>query len=483
MKKMKIIAIVAASLLVLHANAQSDVDALRYSSVGFGGTARYTAMSGAFGAIGADFSTLSTNPAGLGVFRTGVFVLTPAIYAGKTAAKYNDNRMEDLKYNFNCSNVGIVFSTYSNKNPDKEGWKAVNFGFGMNRTNNFHNRMLVEGSSTGSSIIDSYLANAKGLSPEDLGDFDTRLAFDTYLIDTIGGDYYSNVPSNDLLQRKTLETRGSMQEMVFSLAGNYNNRFFVGATIGIPNIRYIQESTYKEMDNANSDSIFNSLTINDYLSTSGTGINLKLGMIYVPVDIDLLKVRIGAAVHTPTFFSMTDEWSSKMSSSFDNGDSYSNDSPAGTFDYQLTTPMKAIGSIALQFAKIGTLSCDYEILDYSEARLRSDSYKYFDENEVISSKYTAAQNLRFGGELAFGNYRLRGGYAIYGSPYSSGINSGEKISRSIGFGVIDEKYFMDFSYVYSATNEDYYLYNYTGENPVYTKQTSHNFLITMGLKF
>ncbi len=38
--------------------AQSDEDALRYSQLTFGGTARYVGLGGAFGALGADFPDL-----------------------------------------------------------------------------------------------------------------------------------------------------------------------------------------------------------------------------------------------------------------------------------------------------------------------------------------------------------------------------------------------------------------------------------------
>ena len=36
----------------------------------YGGTARFMSMGGAFTALGGDISTLSQNPAGIGVFRT-----------------------------------------------------------------------------------------------------------------------------------------------------------------------------------------------------------------------------------------------------------------------------------------------------------------------------------------------------------------------------------------------------------------------------
>jgi hypothetical protein len=206
-------------------------------------------------------------------------------------------------------------------------------------------------------------------------------------------------------------------------------------------------------------------------------------LIYVPIDVEMLKVKIGAAVHTPTFFAMHDEWSSQINSSFDSGQSYSDKSPSGTYNYSLTTPMRAIGSIAVQIGKYGTVSADYEFVDYSEARLRSKTENYFDQNDLIQSKYTATNNLRFGAEAVLGLFSIRGGYAIYGSPYKSGLNDAKRTDITGGFGIIDKNYFLDFAYVYSKSNENYYLYNLEGMNPASLKKVTQNFLITLGFKF
>ena len=50
-------------------HGQSEVEALRYSYQLPLGSARSMSMGGAFGALGGDLSTLSQNPAGIGIFR------------------------------------------------------------------------------------------------------------------------------------------------------------------------------------------------------------------------------------------------------------------------------------------------------------------------------------------------------------------------------------------------------------------------------
>src|ERR1035437_9082267 len=104
--------------------AQNEVDALRYSQLGFfGGTARSAGMAGSFGALGGDFSTLSTNPAGIGLYRRNEVFFTPSF--------------------FNFGSIGVVLSHYNDE--IKNGWKGFSFGFGYNRTNDFNNRMQMQG--------------------------------------------------------------------------------------------------------------------------------------------------------------------------------------------------------------------------------------------------------------------------------------------------------------------------------------------------
>jgi len=192
--------------------AQSDVDALRYSRTTFGGSARYMAMSGAFGALGADFSTLSSNPAGIGLYKKSEFVITPAFYFGETESNHYNNTAMNTRHNFNLSNVGMVFTSESSGN-NKSVIKNLQFGLGLNRLNNFNNRVLISGDNPDNSIIDTYVDDANGYHWEDIeqdyyGDFafDLSPAWWSYLLDTITGysdQYYSPLKEGGGLYRKS----------------------------------------------------------------------------------------------------------------------------------------------------------------------------------------------------------------------------------------------------------------------------------------
>src|ERR1035437_11060972 len=148
--------IILASFLVLSAksNAQNEVDALRYSQTNFLGTARSAGMAGSFGALGGDFSTLSTNPAGIGLYRKSEITFTPSFFNQSTTSNLNGTSLKDSKPNFNFGNAGIVWASY---NPDAQyGWKGFSFGFGYNRMNNFNNRIEMQGKNNNGSLLDVY---------------------------------------------------------------------------------------------------------------------------------------------------------------------------------------------------------------------------------------------------------------------------------------------------------------------------------------
>ena len=69
---MKKIIIVSALVLLwtAGANAQTAYDAAKLVSKDLNGTARFVGMGGAMGALGGDISTMGTNPAGIGIYRS-----------------------------------------------------------------------------------------------------------------------------------------------------------------------------------------------------------------------------------------------------------------------------------------------------------------------------------------------------------------------------------------------------------------------------
>lgn len=472
-------------------SAQTDVDALRYSQTGIAGTARFTSMGGAFGALGGDFSTLSWNPAGIAIFRKSEFTFSPSLYLEKSSSDFMNETGRANKYNFNFGNIGLIYTQKLSNNDTSYGWKNWNFGFGYNRLNNYHTKTFYEGVNSQNSLLDYFLEKANsngGINPDNMDPFAEQLAYDSYLIyfDSTANQYRKDqLPGQNLLQRRTATTRGALSEIVISFGANYSNKLYLGGTIGFSTIRYLEESTYEEVDKDDSINFFNNYQFNQDVTTHGYGINLKLGLIYRAAD----WVRLGVAFHTPTFYSMTDDYSNSIKSKFDDASSYTVNSPAGTYDYNLTTPMRAIGSVAFIIGKMGLVSADYELVDYSEARFDATGNSFFDVNNTIQKKYTAAGNLKIGTEWRYDNFSFRGGYAMYGTPFSSSYKiSGADMSKncfSFGIGMRDADYFIDLGYVLTEGTEFFQPYSLSSQDVagVKNKLQSHNFTVTLGAKF
>lgn len=485
---MKAIVIISIFLTVgMIVNAQNEVDALRYSQLYHGGSARNVSMGGAFGALGGDPSVLSFNPAGLGVYRKSEFTFTPTFYLNEVSSDYYGNTSVDHKYNFNFNNMALIANANTGND---DGWISVNFGFGYNKLNNFHRHILVQGQNNESSITDYFAEMANGTTYSNLNSFGEWLAWETYLIDPDNSDvqYISALPTEGVIQTKSITQTGSIGEYAFSMAGNYDNTLYIGGTIGIQAARFKESVIYTEEDPDSMIFDFNSMEYKQSLETRGTGVNFKFGLIYRPVD----WIRIGGAIHSPTFFDLNDNYSTSMRSDFDSPDSIRGDgnwvdSPSGKYNYSLTTPFRAIGSLAFVFKKVAILSVDYEFVDYTMSRLRATDYSFITENNSIQNNYNYAGNIRAGLEYRFGEFAIRGGYAIYQSPYNPAEvdNDGMMSAFSGGFGVRDKDFFFDIAYVYTMMDEDYYLYspNVVNISPAAMSNTSSQIMATIGFKF
>jgi hypothetical protein len=471
-------------LYTFSALSQNDIDAMRYSQTSFGGTARFSSMAGSMGALGGDISTLNFNPAGIALFRKTEFTITPSLFSQNTSSSYNNMTGSDGKLNLNLSNIGFV-ATFHPKKTDY-GWQSFNLGLVYNQTNSFQSRSYAQGYNNNSSLLDGYVQNANGHTSSDFDQFSTGLAWDTYLInptDTTSGNtrYSSVIPNHGELQTKSTETSGSMSETDLSFGGNYKDKLFIGGTIGFVRVKYTEETVYSEaMDKADSVNGFKSFSYTSNLTTRGNGINFKVGIIYKATD----WLRIGLAVHTPTYISLSDSYSNSMHSEFADS-THDASSPSGSFNYSVITPFKAIGSLGFVLNKYALINAEYEYVDYSSVQIHSSPDVFQSVNSFIHSNYTATGNIRIGGELRLDPIAFRLGYALYGSPYKTGDNKNAVTpSYTAGIGFRQKRFFMDFAYVYTTQTTYNYLYTplNAADTPVKNNYQSSNFMLTLGFR-
>lgn len=478
--------------------SQTSSDVLRYSYLEVGGTARFLGAGGAFGALGADFSTLSQNPAGLALFRSDELMLTPALKFSNITSTYPGNAaIEETKSNFHIDNAGIVFNT----NPAGGRWTTFNVGLGFNRQNNFHQSFFYEGNAAGTIMNDFYASAQKDFTPNGPTDqfdpFGAQLAYDAQAIydpvinpgesvDELSYDFIDK-PDAMIHHAQSVTTSGNMNEMVISFAGNYDEKLMLGATLGVPIINYKLDGTYEESDDGSQVDYFDRLQYTEFLHTQGIGVNLKLGLIY-----RLNKMlRVGAAFHTPTLMGLTDNYYNTFTYDYTDGsgpNSNTTQSPDGNFDYRLRTPWRASGSAAVLFSKYGFLSADVEVVDYSSSRYNFTADVSSTDNEVlertvnreIQNNYRQAVNLRFGGELALDNFRLRAGLNLLGKPGQD--ETGFNTAYTAGFGVRGESFYLDLGYRLSKGAGSISA-PYAGAPVATTDNTNSDLLLTVGVKF
>jgi len=484
-------------LLASSAFAQDLTDGLRYSNYHISGTARSAAMGNAFGALGGDFTSLSINPAGIGVYRAGEITITPSIGNISTDGTFLSNKVNDSRYNFGFNNLGYVATIPTGDNSES-GLVSLSFGLGFNRMEDLSFNRVAQGANSNHSLLTYFTdnVNSSGLAPSNFDPYYERLAYDTYLInyDKDNKEYYNNITDNKYgqSQRKSTQQRGYINEYVLSMGANFNHKFYLGATIGIQDVYAKEDANLYEWDAKNNIPYFNEFNFNTYLKTTGSGFNFKLGAIYKPTD----QLRLGIAFHTPTFYRFTEDYDSYMNSSISYSDGTENykanpDQP-GTYDYKMQTPFKTIFSGAYIIGKSALISVDYELVDYSTIKLKdgSNGYDYYGENQDIKSAYKTTGNLHVGGEYRVNpNFSVRAGYENYGNPYNAKYNGVENPNSdnsystiSAGLGFKQGNFFIDTTY--KRISYDEHLKAYIGSpNMVYYEAKQNNFIITFGYKF
>lgn len=464
--------------------AQNEQDVLRYSRLGFGGTARYCSMAGAFGALGGDLSMITTNPAGLGVYRKSDFSFTPSFFNQAVTSTYGDTTTSDQRFNTKFDGFGFVIATRPEVRTD-HGWQMLSMAINYSRTNAFQSNLLMTGKAT-TSMMDSWVRSASGTGYSSLDPFNEGLAWNTYMIDPASpGDtshYVDRVPDGDLIyQFKQVETRGGMGEWTFGLAGNYDNRIYIGASVGVPTVKYEETVYYEESEVYDTVSNFNSYSFESYLETKGRGINARAGVIFRPLD----WIRLGFAFTSPSSIKLNDTYFSKMESNL--GDTIREwESPNGNYRYKIITPMRLTGSLAFVITKIALLSFDYEFVDYSSGKLKAQDYDFFDQNKAVGAKYKAASNIRAGLEVKFVPFSFRAGFAYYQSPYQPEVNNEAArtyITGGVGYRDPDDVFYVDLGFISQRYTENYFFYDQSLVDPVVNDWKSINILITVGFRF
>jgi len=490
----KILSIFISLVVTIIVNAQDYTDAVRYTEKFNIGDARYSAMSGAFTALGNNHSAIFDNPASIGVFRgqSYEFSINSSSILSKT--DFLDQSQSNRSHSYN-GNIGLL---YNIELPENElNAKYLNFSYTCNRVNDFTSKNSFDVFNNSSSMTDEFL----GRIETGYENFVTDDAKYTQLIyqDTKSryvSDFvkYNQFDSKEygpygISQVQNLVSSGRINENAYGIGTNLNNKIYLGISLNVSNLEYKVSETYTESNSKGIHPSFDSFTMYKDYTDNGRGFGYKIGLIALPFK----DFRLGMSFHSSTLWNISSAYKTDMDFSYYLNDTLQNVSTYNdwyTSSYQLYSPGKVVFGAAYTFKKTFILSADYDFQRYSNAILSASDGNTLDynfENTEIAKKTRFVNNVKIGSELKIGALSLRAGAAFYQSPYSY-YKDGYKdyrVSYSGGIGLKDENFYIDLAVVNSSTPSYRYLYK-DHLNQVQnsnTKTNTTNVVLSLGLKY
>ncbi len=502
MKKLILLFISAIAMPTIF--AQDITDAIRYSTDEVKGTARFRAMSGAFGALGGDMSAVSINPAGSAIFERSHASISLTNNDRENSTEYfgNTNLASDSNFDLNQGGGAFVFNNINSNS----SWNKFVLGLAYEQTANYDNSFFASGTNTNS--IDSYfLANAQGKRLDQISAFvdesitdaygeigasfgyphqQAFLGFESYILEPEIDDdantiYFSNIAPGTFNQEYSYVSTGYNGKFSFNAAIQHENNLYLGINLNSHFINY-RSSTFLFEGNTNTGSLVTEVDFENNLRTNGTGFSFQLGGIAKLNEM----VRVGLTYDSPTWYTISEETTQFLATVRDDGGNITqvlDPQVLNVFpDYKLQTPAKLTVSLALIFDKIGLLSFDYSRKDYGNTKFKPESDSHFSsQNNIISSNLKVANTYRLGGEIRHNQFSFRGGYKMEDSPYEDENFYGDLTGFSLGFGYSFGNTKLDLAYENSERTINHQLYNIGLTDAA--KIDTNNSDITLSLSF
>ncbi|WP_432411525.1 OmpP1/FadL family transporter [Rasiella sp. SM2506] len=495
---------IIAILTMTFGNAQTVTDGLRYATENTTGTARFNALSGAFGALGGDLSSIAINPAGSAVFLNNSASVSFSSNSVENEANYFNTITRSEDYDISLNQAGIVFVFDIGK--EESPWRKITLGLNYNNTQNFDNDLFFQGRGN-TSVANFFTEQAQGIplnllqlqngeSISSLYNFlgetegvraqNAFLGYQAFIFDPLSDDlsntqYVSNVANGTFNQEYSVLTRGYAGKYTFNVATQYKDNFFFGINLNSHAIDY-QRSTFLYETNNNTGSSVNAIGFENNLSVLGAGFSAQLGAI-----AKLENFRVGLTYDTPTWYEISEETSQYIEAqrTQDNQTITEIVDPnvLNIFEnYNLQTPGKITASTAYIFGEKGLISLDYSYKDFSNIEYKPESDAFFaSQNTAINNQLTGASTIRVGGEYRINQLSLRGGYRYEKSPYKNSDIVGDLNGFSLGLGYNFGNYTFDLSYARAEQDRSEQLYT-VGLTSVATITTvTNNLVFTFGL--
>jgi long-subunit fatty acid transport protein len=487
-------------------SAQNVNDALRYGNGEVIGSARYRALSGAFGALGGDLSAISVNPAGSAVFANSFASVSLNTSDVDNETNYFGGRNATSDSSLSLNQAGGVF-VFKNRD-ENSPWRKFAFSVAYDNTKNYDDSWYSRGTSSAS--IDRYfLNNAQGLRLDEISALpgesssdayagigsaygyvnqQAYLGYDSFILEPATGDddntvYTSNIAAGNFDQEYAYAATGYNGKLAFNIGAQYGDDLYLGLNLNSHFLNY-ERSTFLYEQNSNAGSTVNQVGFENNINTTGSGFSFQLGTIYKVSS----EFRVGLTYDSPTWMTITEETSQYIETvrmeSGENILQIVDPQILNLFpDYNLQTPGKVTGSLAYIFGKQGLLSFDYSRKDYSKTKFKPATDAYFRaQNNRIADELTAASTYKLGGEYKVNQFSFRGGYRFEESPYKNGKTVGDLNGYSFGLGYNFGNTKLDLTYDAYNQSRDHQLYNTGLTNAVTIDANNSNITLTLGFQ-
>ena len=460
------------------------------------GTARFVGMGGAMDALGADISTIATNPAGLGLFRSSQVAVTAGMSMQQDAKDFHNAS----KAHANFDQIGFVWSKQNNER------SFLNLSFNYHKSRDFNFILTAAQDNLSQRASQNALSYIKAVGDRDatgestiaINEKNGKYYGDFYWTSQIDNLYYNafimgdggagfNMADGYLMNRAN---KGYIGEYDFSISGNINDRVYLGLTFGIQDVHYKGYSEYTEnLVSGVGNTSVGSLTVSDERKITGTGCNFKIGAIFRPIEDS--PFRFGLSFASPTFYDLTTSNYTYLINNPLPGDN-SNYKASDSYDFRLNSPMKFGVSLGHTIGNYLAIGAGYEYADYGATNPRVKDGDYYDwyydtyysssSKDAVMKDHTEAtlkgvSTLKVGlefkpiPEVAFRAgynyvspmYNSNGFKDVYLDSYGTNVASATDYTNwkstnrlTLGVGYSYGKFFADLAYQYSMQKGDFY---------------------------
>lgn len=522
------------------ATAQNQYDVARFLNDDLNGTARFVGMGGAMSALGADISTISTNPAGIGLFRSNDISLSFGFNSNQAKSDMGGVLSNEKRLKASFDQAGFVWST---KIGNKTDLRYLNFAFNYHKRANFNRQFSANGGFQDGASLTWLMADMLYYAGDDYGSYYNTEQDFADLYDSANPyteRYYWGTPylsamgarTNLVTPRLQSETdptiigmdawnaasnqfysreEGGIDEYDFNVSFNVRDRYYFGLTLGIYSLDLNRYSSYGEVLDGGGD-----FTLNNFYSADGSGVDVKLGAIIRPVEYS--PFRIGFAIHTPIWYSVTERYTANLASNIPATDGsmlFTNENlvdylqPEYYNDFHLTTPWRFNVSMGTVLEEVVALGAEYEYAKYSSAQLDDVNGYELGGTAAVSESLKGVHTFRIGMESKLmPALSLRAGYNFRSAPmYDDSLknfpftdetrtdaeymNLKSQQAVTVGLGYRGKLFYADLAYKYDFYKADFYnfgsFYDFVSDGislpATKVDNERHQLLFTLGVNF